>query len=210
MPGNVDFGVFLKVRVILGNLAMMIVFVIKVPCQEYEQHYTLNQRRIVYMAVAGKLYAMFRIAYQSDPKIAADLELVHRTGMHLAVDCDDFNCDVRLLETAYGLPTGSVKVLSGAEHEAVAPAVAWLPESEGSMLLLGSVRRLVGGLGAAAGAALGVKSASYALTLSVLASTAVGVLMTLTGGIVALPLIGIVLYQAAWLVITLFFPLMQR
>ena len=34
--------------------------------------------------------------------------------------------------------------------------------------------------------------------------------MTLTGGIVALPLIGIVLYQAAWLVITLFFPLMQR
>lgn len=44
-----------------------------------------------------------------------------------------------------------------------------------------------------------------------LASTAVGVLMErLTGGIVALPLIGIVLYQAAWLVITLFFPLMQR
>ena len=61
-----------------------------------------------------------------------------------------------------------------------------------------------------AGAAQGEKYASYALTLSVLASTAVGVLMTLTGGIVALPLIGIVLYQAAWLVITLFFPLMQR
>ena len=69
---------------------------------------------------------------------------------------------------------------------------------------------LVGGLVAAAGAAQGEKYASYALTLSVLASTAVGVLMTLTGGIVALPLIGIVLYQAAWLVITLFFPLMQR
>ena len=103
-----------------------------------------------------------------------------------------------------------VKVLSGAEHEAVAPAVAWLPESEGSMLHLGSFRSLVGGLVAAAGAAQGEKYASYALTLSVLASTAVGVLMTLTGGIVALPLIGIVLYQAAWLVITLFFPLMQR
>ena len=69
---------------------------------------------------------------------------------------------------------------------------------------------MLGGLVAAAGAAQGEKYASYALTLSVLASTAVGVLMTLTGGIVALPLIGIVLYQAAWLVITLFFPLMQR
>ena len=210
VPGKGYMGWIRKERVILGNRAMMMDYGIKVPSQEYEQHYTLNQRRIVYMAVAGKLYAMFRIAYQSDPKIAADLELVHRTGMYLVVDCDDFNCDVRLLETAYGLPTGSVKVLSGAEHAAVAPAVAWLPESEGSMLHLGSFRSLVGGLVAAAGAAQGEKYASYALTLSVLASTAVGVLMTLTGGIVALPLIGIVLYQAAWLVITLFFPLMQR
>ena len=46
-------------RVILGNRAMMMDYGgIKVPSQEYEQHYTLNQRRIVYMAVAGKLYAM--------------------------------------------------------------------------------------------------------------------------------------------------------
>ena len=106
-----------------------------------------------------------------------------------------------LLETAYGLPAGSVKVLSGAEHEAVAPAAAWLPESEGSMLHLGSFRQLWSAAWSLPpGAAQGEKYASYALTLSVLASTAVGVLMTLTGGIVALPLIGIVLYQAAWLV----------
>ena len=85
-------------------------------------------------------------------------------------------------------------MLSGAEHEAVAPAVAWLPRVRAVCCiwqLPQSGRRLV----AAAGAAQGEKYASYALTLSVLASTAVGVLMTLTGGIVALPLIGIVLYQ---------------
>ena len=91
VPGKGYMGWIRKERVILGNRAMMMDYGIKVPSQEYEQHYTLNQRRIVYMAVAGKLYAMFRIAYQSDPKIAADLELVHRTGMYLVVDCDDFN-----------------------------------------------------------------------------------------------------------------------
>ena len=66
------------------------------------------------------------------------------------------------------------------------------------------------GRGAAAGAAPGETAAASALTRWGRPPTAVGVLMTLTGGIVALPLIGIVLYQAAWLVITLFFPLMQR
>ena len=98
--------------------------------------------------------------------------------MYLVVDCDDFNCDVRLLETAYGLPTGSVKVLSGAEHEAVAPAVAWLPESEGSMLHLAASAVWSAVWLLPQGAAQGEKYASYALTLSVLASTAVGVLMT--------------------------------
>ena len=68
MPGKGYMGWIRKERVILGNRAMMMDYGIKVPSQEYEQHYTLNQRRIVYMAVAGKLYAMFRIAYQSDPR----------------------------------------------------------------------------------------------------------------------------------------------
>ena len=61
---------------------------------------------------------------------------MHRTGMYLVVDCDDFNCDVRLLETAYGLPTGSVRCCP-------APSTRLLPRrwpgcpSEGSMLHLG-------------------------------------------------------------------------
>ena len=41
-------------------------------------------------------------------------------------------------------------------------------------------------------------------------SCAVGVLLTLTGGLVPLPLAGIVLYQAAWCVLALVFPLMQH
>ena len=210
VPGKGYTGWIRKNRVLIGNRAMMLDYGIKLPSIEYEQHHTLNQRRMLYMAVSGKLYAMFRIVYQSDPDTAAELALLHRTGMFLVVDCDDFNCDVKLLETAYSLPAGSVKVLSGAEHQAVAPAVAWLPESEGNMLHLGSFSSLIGGLGAAAGAAQAEKKAAYALTLSVLLSCAVGVLLTLTSGIVTLPVAGIVLYQIAWLVITLIFPLLQH
>ena len=126
------------------------------------------------------------------------------------VDCDDFNCDVKLLETAYSLPAGSVKVLSSAEHQAMAPAVAWLPESEGNMLHLGSFASFVGGLEAASGAAEGEHKSAIVLTVSVLLSCVVGVLLTLTGGLVTLPLPGIVLYQAAWCVLALIFPLLQR
>ena len=199
-----------KRRVLVGNRALMQEYGIKIPSLEYEQHHTVNQRRVIYLAVSGKLFAMFQVAYQRDPDTAAVLETLHHAGLSLVVDCDDFNCDVRLLETAYSLPAGSVKVLTSGEHQAVAPAVAWLPESEGNMLHLGSFASFVGGLQAAAGAAEGEHKAAIVLTVSVLFSCVVGVLLTLTGGLVTLPLAGIVLYQAAWCVLALVFPLMQH
>lgn len=199
-----------KRRVLVGNRALMQEYGIKIPSLEYEQHHTVNQRRVIYLAVSGKLFAMFQVAYQRDPDTAAVLETLHHAGLSLVVDCDDFNCDVRLLETAYSLPAGSVKVLTSGEHQAVAPAVAWLPESEGNVLHLGSFASFVGGLQAAAGAAEGEHKAAIVLTVSVLFSCAVGVLLTLTGGLVTLPLAGIVLYQAAWCVLALVFPLMQH
>lgn len=199
-----------KRRVLVGNRALMQEYGIKIPSLEYEQHHTVNQRRVIYLAVSGKLFAMFQVAYQRDPDTAVVLETLHHAGLSLVVDCDDFNCDVRLLETAYSLPAGSVKVLTSGEHQAVAPAVAWLPESEGNMLHLGSFASFVGGLQAAAGAAEGEHKAAIVLTVSVLFSCAVGVLLTLTGGLVTLPLAGIVLYQAAWCVLALVFPLMQH
>ncbi len=199
-----------KRRVLVGNRALMQDYGIKIPSLEYEQHHTVNQRRVIYLAVSGKLFAMFQVAYQRDPDTAAVLETLHHSGLSLVVDCDDFNCDVKLLETAYSLPAGSVKVLNSAEHQAMAPAVAWLPESEGSMLHLGSFASFVGGLEAASGAAEGERKSAIVLTASVLLSCAVGVLLTLTGGLVTLPLAGIVLYQAAWCVLALIFPLLQR
>ena len=199
-----------KRRVLVGNRALMQDYGIKIPSLEYEQHHTVNQRRVIYLAVSGKLFAMFQVAYQRDPDTAAVLETLHHNGLSLVVDCDDFNCDVKLLETAYSLPAGSVKVLSSAEHQAMAPAVAWLPESEGNMLHLGSFASFVGGLEAASGAAEGEHKSAIVLTVSVLLSCVVGVLLTLTGGLVTLPLPGIVLYQAAWCVLALIFPLLQR
>ena len=199
-----------KRRVLVGNRALMQDYGIKIPSLEYEQHHTVNQRRVIYLAVSGKLFAMFQVAYQRDPDTAAVLETLHHNGLSLVVDCDDFNCDVKLLETAYSLPAGSVKVLSSAEHQAMAPAVAWLPESEGNMLHLGSFASFVGGLEAASGAAEGEHKSAIVLTVSVLLSCVVGVLLTLTVGLVTLPLPGIVLYQAAWCVLALIFPLLQR
>lgn len=199
-----------KRRVLVGNRALMQDYGVKIPSLEYEQHHTVNQRRVIYLAVSGKMFAMFQVAYQRDPDTAVVLDSLRRTGLSLVVDCDDFNCDVQLLEAAYSLPAGSVKVLNAEERKALDPAVAWLPESEGNMLHLGSFASFVGGLEAAAGAAEGERKASVLVSAAALIGCAAGVLFTLTGGLASLPLLGMVLYQAAWCVLALIFPLSQR
>ena len=138
------------------------------------------------------------------------LDGLRRSGLSLIVDGDDFNCDEALLEAAYTLPGGSVRVLDAAARKALEPATAWLPESEGNMLHLGSFASLVGGLEAAAGAAEAERKASMVLSVSVLLSCVLSVVMVLAGGIAALPLPALVLYQAAWAVLALVFPMLQR
>lgn len=177
---------------------------------EYERRHTVNQRRVIYLAVSGKLFSMFQVAYQSDPDTAAVLDSLRRAGLSLIVDCDDFNCDEALLQTAYNLPVGTVKVLSGKEHKTLEPAVAWLPESEGSMLHLGSFASFVGGLEAAAGAAEGEHRSSMVLSASVLISCILAMIMALAGGLAGLPLPALALYQVAWAVLAMIFPLIQR
>ncbi len=199
-----------KRRVLVGNRSLMQDYGIKLPSLEYEQHHTVNQRRMIYLAVSGKLFAMFQVAYQRDPDTAAVLDSLRHSGLSLIVDCDDFNCDTALLEAAYSLPAGAVKVLNTAEHELMNPATAWLPESDGNMLHLGSFASFVGGLEAAAGAAEGERKSAVVVTASVLISCALGVLLTLTGGLATLPLPALVLYQAAWCVLAMIFPLFQR
>nr|WP_317401227.1 hypothetical protein [uncultured Gemmiger sp.] len=197
-------------RVLAGNRRLMEKFDIAVPSLEYEQRHTVNQRRVIYLAVSGKLYSMFQVVYQAEPDTAAVLDSLRRSGMSLIVDCDDFNCDEALLEAAYALPTGTVRVLDGTARKALEPAIAWLPESEGNMLHLGSFVSYVGGLEAAAGAAEGERKAAMILSVSVLLSCVLAVIMVLAGGIAALPLPALVLYQAAWAVLALVFPMLQR
>ena len=106
-------------RVLVGNRALMQDYDIKIPSLEFEQRHSVNQRRVIYLAASGNLMAMFLVSYQRDPDTAAVLEGLRQAGMSMIVDCDDFNCDVHLIEAVYGLPSGSVKVLSDEERQAL-------------------------------------------------------------------------------------------
>lgn len=144
----------------------------------------------VYLAVSGKLFGMFVVGYQGSREIAASLHTLQKSGLSLLVRTDDFSLTGDLIEQAYRLRPGSVKVLTENETNQLATATGYLPESEGCMVHLGSLASYVGGLHAAACAVSAEKSANLVMAVSVAVSALVALVLSFSGGLASLALPG--------------------
>ena len=194
-------------RIVIGGRAMMTAHQVGIPSRDWEERYTHGRLQPVYLAVSGKLFGMFVVGYQGSREIAASLHTLQKSGLSLLVRTDDFSLTGDLIEQAYRLRPGSVKVLTENETNQLATATGYLPESEGCMVHLGSLASYVGGLHAAACAVSAEKSANLVMAVSVAVSALVALVLSFSGGLASLALPAAVLYQLAWAVPALALPL---
>lgn len=194
-------------RIVIGGRAMMTAHQVGIPSRDWEERYTHGRLQPVYLAVSGKLFGMFVVGYQGSREIAASLHTLQKSGLSLLVHTDDFSLTGDLIEQAYRLRPGSVKVLTENETNQLATATGYLPESEGCMVHLGSLASYVGGLHAAACAVSAEKSANLVMAVSVAVSALVALVLSFSGGLASLALPAAVLYQLAWAVPALALPL---
>lgn len=197
-------------RVIIGNRAMMEKQGVEIPSLDYENRYTKGKKQPIYLAVSGRLFGMFLVSYKANEQAAHVLESLNRQGVSVLVKSDDFSLTTSRISQIYGLEEGSVKVLSGAERHALAPVTEYQQYSPGCMAHIGSFASFVGGLLAAAGAASAERTSSLVQAAGILVSVVLAVLLAFTGGMAALALPALVLYQAAWAVLTLMIPMLKR
>ncbi|MCI2047791.1 MAG: hypothetical protein LKJ90_08760 [Faecalibacterium sp.] len=186
-------------RIVLGSRELMTQEGISLPAMDYENRYTQNgDRHVLYLAVSGELYAMFLYGYSGTKKVAHTLGLLRRENIRLLVTADDPTLTAARIEEAYRLRPGFVKVLSGEEANAMAPATAYQPTTEGCLVHLGGFASLAGGLQAAAGADGAEHNACTVQTVSVTVSVILGLLLSFAGGLAHISLAAVLLYQIAW------------
>ena len=197
-------------RVIIGNRAMMEKQGVEIPSLDYENRYTKGKKQPIYLAVSGRLFGMFLVSYKANEQAAHVLEALNRQGVSVLVKSDDFSLTTEMICQLYGLREGSLKVLSGAERRALAPVTEYQQYSPGCMAHIGSFASFVGGLLAAAGAASAERVSALVQVAGILVSVVLALLLAFTGGMAALALPALVLYQAAWAVLTLMIPMLKR
>ena len=198
-------------HLLVGNRGMMIAHGVEVPPVDYELRYTKEGRYCpVYLAVNGRLYAMFVVGYRPDAEVKEMLDEIYVSGLSLLVTSDDFNLTGEKIDTLYGIPSGCIKVLGEAESRQLASHTAYVSRCEGAMAHATSFKGFIAGIRIAANGAVMEKTAAALQMVSVLLSALLVLVLTCTGGLGALGLPAVLLYQLAWAVLILMLPLARQ
>lgn len=98
-------------RVFVGNGRLLENHGVDIPSADYEARYAKDGRRLVYLAIAGQLSAMFVVSYLPDPEIQSALEDLCRSRVTLLVRSCDPNITTSDLCESFGLDEYYVDVL---------------------------------------------------------------------------------------------------
>lgn len=99
-------------KVLVGNRQLMLQHGIHMPGEEFESKYKHDNRYLLYLAVAGKLAAMFVVSYNADNAIRKQLNQLEKSGMTVLVHTTDSNIDEEMICQQYDLVDGFVRVLN--------------------------------------------------------------------------------------------------
>lgn len=99
-------------RVLVGNRDLLIKHNVEVQSKEDESIFTRDGRRVVYLAVEGKVAAMFVVGYKADETTAEYLQKLERAGVSILVRTTDANVSEEMVEQYFDLPHNFIKVMS--------------------------------------------------------------------------------------------------
>lgn len=99
-------------KVLLGNRSLLVHHNVEVPDKSVEEKYSHSGRKVMYLAVAGKLAALFVVSYAVDKKLEGYFRVLESNGIQVLVRTNDVNITEELISKSFGLPLETFKVLS--------------------------------------------------------------------------------------------------
>ncbi len=99
-------------KVLLGNRNMLVHHNIDVPEKSLEERYSHSGRKVIYLAVAGKIAALFVVSYAVDKNLTSYFKALENNGIQVLVRTNDVNVTEELISKSFGMPQENFKILS--------------------------------------------------------------------------------------------------
>ncbi|MCR5207361.1 MAG: hypothetical protein K6C14_02660 [Eubacterium sp.] len=186
-------------KVLVGTRELLRAHDVKPPEESFEMRFTRRGRKALYLAVDGKLIAMFIVSYSADKLLRRELRKLEKSDMCIIVKSADPYITEESLSELFDLPAGFIRVMNYSSARAydkysgmeVKDSPAYVVHSGTALGLLGAMRGaeiIVGSRGLI----------SFLCTFgSIFGLTAIAVLSVL-GAFTQISALGILIFQAIW------------
>ncbi len=136
-----------KTRILLGTRELLREHEVETPSRDYESRYTkTNTRDALYLAVAGKLYAMFVISYAPNAEVEQALRSFEREGVCILVHTRDFNITPAKIARLYNIPETMVAVVREEDIAELTNRTGYTARAASALTHIGSLSSYVRGI----------------------------------------------------------------
>lgn len=186
-------------KILVGTRELLIHHGVQVPKEEFEAKYTRKGRKILYLAVTGKVMAMFVVSYNADPSLKRALRKLEKSGMTILVKSSDPFINDESIAELFSLPDGFVRVMSASNGRAFEKYSDMSAEKSPAYVVHnGSALGFVSAMNAAENLEETRKMLSVLVSFGSALGFGVVILLAVVSGIGQLGAVNIVIFQALW------------
>ena len=200
-----------KNRILVGRRELLEAHEIDVPSRDYENRYTKTSTRdAIYLAVAGKLYAMFVISYAPDEEMQSMLQDLVKNNVNIIVRTRDFIISADKIARMYDIPRSLVTIVRESAMPELAKKTDYTRTSSSSLTHGGSVSALLKGIIGSHRLLTNVNFASTLEVVCIALGALIALILTFTGTLATTSTFTVLLFQLAWALLIFILLLFRR
>lgn len=197
-------------RVLLGSKALLEQYDIDAPSKDFEDRYAKDGTDIIYLASAGELAGMFVISYQPEEGTVAALQKLVDNDIRIMISHSDPNLTKGRLSDLFLIDEDMFYMIPSRASEEVRAITRPRPVLKASIANIGTFESFAYGLVAAIRSRSAIMAALTVQTIGIILGFLLLLVLTVTSGLAQMNPVNLLIYQAFWLILTVFIPKLRK
>ncbi len=189
-------------RVLVGNRELLVHHNVETPDRELEEKYKQMGKNVIYLAIEGKIAAMFIVVYKANQETAKYIRELEKDGLTIFFRTSDANITERFLEQEFGLPENVVKIINPVAGDMFTKISRTEKDrTDAKIIHDGTTKTMISALHSAFVINSFVNSSKLIQLIASIIGVIIVALLTFLSGLSQIGVWQILMYQAVWVVI---------
>lgn len=198
-------------RVLVGNRELLVHHNVETPDKELEEKYKSNGKNVIYLAIEGKISAMFVVVYKANEETARYMRELEKDGLTIFFRTSDANITESFIEREFGLPSNVVKIINPVAGEMFTKVKnREIDRADAKIIHDGRVKTMLSALHSAFTISSYVTVSRTVQLVASFIGVAIVAILAFLSGLAQIGVWQIITYQAVWAVVLSVLPHLRK